>query len=86
MCTLNQAIVSVPTIMLHLFISRERYRAVVQFFEWKPYSRRTHLELGVMWTLAVVMGVLGVLQGSQMIHVDETDDIISCYAPVDGLC
>ena len=80
MCTLNQAIMymtSVPTIMLHMFISRERYRAVVHFFEWKPYSRRTHLELAVMWTLAVVMGVLGVLQGSQIIG--ETDDIISCY-------
>eukprot|EP00731_Ephydatia_muelleri_P008163 Em0004g501a len=82
MCTLNQAIMYlsvVPNLMLHVFISRERYRAVLHFFEWKPYSRRTHLELGVMWTLAVVMGVLGVLQGSQIIG--ETDDIISCYVP-----
>eukprot|EP00731_Ephydatia_muelleri_P036159 Em0208g1a len=78
-CTLNQAIMFmsvVPNLMLHVFISRERYRAVLHFFEWKPYSRRTHLELGVMWTLAVVMGVFGVLQGSQIIG--ETDDIISC--------
>ena len=82
MCTLNQAIIfmsSVPNLMLHVFISRERYRAVLHFFEWKPYSRRTHLELGVMWTLAVVMGVFGVLQGSQIIG--ETDDIISCFVP-----
>ena len=82
MCTLNQAIMYtsvVPNLMLHVFISRERYRAVLHFFEWKPYSRRTHLELGVMWTLAVVMGVFGVLQGSQIIG--ETDDIISCFAP-----
>eukprot|EP00731_Ephydatia_muelleri_P008162 Em0004g500a len=82
MCTLNQAIMFmsvVPNLMLHVFISRERYRAVLHFFEWKPYSRRTHLELGVMWTLAVVMGVFGVLQGSQIIG--ETDDIISCYIP-----
>ena len=82
MCTLNQAIVFmsvVPNLMLHVFISRERYRAVLHFFDWKPYSRRTHLELGVMWTVAVVMGVLGVLQGSQIIG--ETDDIISCYIP-----
>ena len=81
-CTLNQAIMFmsvVPNLMLHMFISRERYRAVLHFFEWKPYSRRTHLELGVMWTVAVVMGVLGVLQGSQIIG--ETDDIISCYVP-----
>ena len=51
MCTLNQAIsymTSVQTLMLHMFISRERYRAVVSLFEWKPYSRRPHLELGVM--------------------------------------
>ena len=82
MCTLNQAIMymsAMPNLMLHVFISRERYRAVLLFFEWKPYSRRTHLELGVMWTVAVVMGVLGVLQGSQIIG--ETDDIISCFAP-----
>eukprot|EP00731_Ephydatia_muelleri_P037670 Em0532g2a len=82
MCTLNQAIMYlsvVPNLMLHVFISRERYRAVLHFFEWKPYSRRTHLELGVMWTLAVVMGVFGVLQGSQIIG--ETDDVISCYVP-----
>ena len=80
MCTLNQAIVymsGVPNLMLQVFISRERYRAVLHFFEWKPYSKRTHLELGVMWTVTVVMGVLGVLQGSQIIG--ETDDIISCY-------
>ena len=78
MCTLNQAIMYmsvVPNFMLHVFISRERYRAVLHFFEWKPYSRRTHLELGVMWTLAVVMGVLGVQ------IIGETDDIISCYIP-----
>ena len=68
---------SVQTLMLHMFISQERYRAVVNLFEWKPYSRRTHLELGVMWTVAVIMGVLGVLQGSQIIG--ETDDIISCF-------
>ncbi|KAL5496565.1 hypothetical protein EMCRGX_G012871 [Ephydatia muelleri] len=82
MCTLNQAIMYmsvVPNLMLHVFISREKYRAVLHFFEWKPYSRRTHLELGVMWTVAVAMGVLGVLQGSQIIG--ETDDIISCFAP-----
>eukprot|EP00731_Ephydatia_muelleri_P008161 Em0004g499a len=82
MCTLNQAImymITIPNLMLHMFISRERYRAVLHFFEWKPYSRRTHLELGVMWTLAVVMGVLGVLQGSQIIN--GTDDIFTCYTP-----
>ena len=82
MCTLNQAIsymTSVPTLMLHMFISWERYRAVLHFFEWKPYSKKTHLELGVMWTFAVVMGVLGVLQCSQIIG--ETDDIISCFVP-----
>ena len=32
-----------------------------------------------MWTVAVVTGVLGVLQGSQIIG--ETDDIISCFVP-----
>ena len=60
--------------MLHVFISRERYRAVLYFLEWKPYSRRTLIDLGVMWTVAVVMGVLGVLQGSQIIG--ETDDTV----------
>ena len=69
----------VPNLMLHVFISRERYRAVLYFFEWKPYSKRTLLELGVMWTVTVVMGVLGVLQGSQIIG--KIDDIISCFVP-----
>ena len=80
MCTLNQAIMyilCVPNLMLHMFISRERYRAVLHFFEWKPYSRRTHIELGVMWTAAVAMGAFSVVQGSHIIS--GTDDIISCY-------
>ena len=64
MCTLNQVHEYVLCPTLCCTCSRERYRAVLHLFEWKPYSRRTHLELGVMWTVAVVMGVLGVLQGS----------------------
>ena len=62
-CILNQAItymMFVPNLMLHMFISWERHRAVLHFFEWKLYSKRTHIELGVMWTVAVVSGVYGV--------------------------
>ena len=82
MCTINQVIiymVSMPNLLLPVFISRERYRAVLHFMEWKPFTRRTYLEVAVVWICAVGSGMVGLLQGGQIFG--ETDDIISCYAP-----
>ena len=82
MCTVNQVIVYIigtPNIFLPAFISRERYRAVLHFFEWKPHTKRTYIEVGVVWIIAGCVGLLGLLQGGQI--VGETDDVISCIAP-----
>ena len=82
MCTLNQVmsyLAALPNIFIPAFISRERYRAVLHFFEWKPYTKRTYIEVGIVWMAAVGAGVMGLLQGGQI--VGETDDVISCYAP-----
>ena len=82
MCTINQFImyaIGIPYLLLPAFISRERFRAVLHFFEWKPYTKRTYIEVGVVWMIAVGTGLLGLLQGGQI--VGETDDVISCYAP-----
>lgn len=82
MCTMNQVIiyvVSTPILVLPVFISRERYRAVTHFMEWKPYTKRTYLEVGVVWIIALGGGIVGLFQGGQI--VGETDGVISCYAP-----
>lgn len=82
MCTINQAIVymvRVPFILLHVFISRERYKAVLYFFKWQPYTRWTHLQMAIMWVIALSSGGIAVLQGNQIIG--KREDIISCYIP-----
>ena len=81
-CSLNQfAIYAVgaPYILLQVCISRERYRAVVHFSEWIPYSRRTYIHVAVVWICAICIGVMGVAQGGQI--VGKTDDVLSCYTP-----
>ncbi|KAL5494419.1 hypothetical protein EMCRGX_G015753 [Ephydatia muelleri] len=45
-----------PNIMLHVFISRDRYKAVLHFFEWKPYTRQTYLYISFVWVLAAALG------------------------------
>ena len=82
MCTINQVImyaIASPNLLLPAFISRERYRAVLHFFQWKPYTKRTYIEVAVVWMNAVGTGLFALLQGGQI--VGETDDVISCYAP-----
>eukprot|EP00731_Ephydatia_muelleri_P026272 Em0018g372a len=82
MCSLNQFVtyaVPAPHSFLQAFISRERYRAVVHFSEWKPYSRRTYLYVTVVWITAICSGVAGLVQGGQI--VGTTDDVLSCYSP-----
>ena len=82
MCAINQVImyvVSIPNILLPAFISRERYRAVLHFFEWKPYTKRIHFKVGAVWMFAAGAGVVGLMQGGQV--VGETDGVIYCYAP-----
>ena len=82
MCSLNQFItymVNLPQILLQMYISRERYKAVLHFFEWKPYSRRTYIQVAVVWITATCAGMLGLLQGGQI--VGKEDGVISCYAP-----
>eukprot|EP00731_Ephydatia_muelleri_P026269 Em0018g369a len=82
MCSLNQFItytVPAPYSFLQAFISRERYRAVVHFSEWKPYSRRTYIYIAVVWITAICSGVAGLVQGGQI--VGTTDDVLSCYSP-----
>ena len=82
MCSLNQfAIYAVggPYILLQVFISRERYKAVVHFAEWKPYSRRTYIHVAAVWICAICSGVIGLVQGGQI--VGKTDDVLSCYTP-----
>ena len=79
MCSLNQFIsymANLPQIFLQIFISRERYNAVLHFFEWKPYSRRSHIQVAAVWAFATCCGVLGPLQGGEA-----EDGVISCYAP-----
>lgn len=79
MCTINQALVymvRVPFILLHIFISRERYKAVLHFFKWKPYTRWTHLQMAVMWAVALGSGGIAVAQGDRT-----KEDITSCYIP-----
>eukprot|EP00731_Ephydatia_muelleri_P031018 Em0022g532a len=81
-CTINQVIiyvVSIPTLVLPVLICRERYKAVIRFTEWKPYTRRTYLEVGVVWICALGGGMVGLFQGGQI--AGETDGVISCYAP-----
>ena len=76
MCSLNQFIsymAYIPQIFLQIFISRERYNAVLHFFEWKPYSRRSYIQVAAVWAFATCCGVLGPLQAE--------DGVISCYAP-----
>ena len=82
MCTINQVItyaITSPNLLLPAFISRERYRAVLHFFEWKPYTKRTYIEVGGVWMTAIVTGLFAMLQGRQI--VGETDDAMSCYSP-----
>ena len=82
MCTINQVIayaVGIPYLLLPAFISRERYRAVLHFFEWKPYTKRTYIEVGGVWMAAIGAGLLALLQGRQI--VGETDNAMSCYSP-----
>ena len=82
MCSLNQFItymVNIPQILLQMYISRERYKAVLHFFEWKPYSRRTYIQVAAVWIKAIFTGVLGLLQGGQI--VGKEDGVLSCYAP-----
>ena len=82
MCSLNQyaiCAVGIPYILLQVCISRERYRAVVHFSEWIPYSRRTYIHVAVVWICAICTGVMGVAQGGQI--VGRTDDVLSCYTP-----
>ena len=81
-CTINQVIlymVSMPNLLLPVFTSRERYRAVLHFMEWKPLTRRTYLEVAVVWICAIGGGMVGLLQGGQIFG--ETNNVISCYAP-----
>ena len=83
MCTVTQALVymvRVPYILLHIFISRERYKAVLFFFKWKPYTRWTHLQMAVMWAIAVGSGAIAVIQGDQ-VSGKKQKDVISCYIP-----
>ena len=83
-CTINQALVymvRVPFILLHVFISRERYKAVLYFFKWKPYTKWTHLQMAIMWVIAVGSGGIGTLQGEQITGEKWKADIISCYIP-----
>ncbi|KAL5499743.1 hypothetical protein EMCRGX_G011202 [Ephydatia muelleri] len=86
MCLLNQfAIyaVGVPYILLQVCISRERYRAVVHFSEWIPYSRRTYIHVAVVWICAICTGVMGVAQGGQIpMSLSQRDKPISWEAEV----
>ena len=82
MCSLNQFVtytVAVPHSFLQAFISRERYRAVVHFSEWKPYSKITYIYVAVVWITAICSGVIGLVQGGQI--VGTTEDVLSCYLP-----
>ena len=82
MCTINQFIlymVSIPNLLVPDFISRERYRAVLHFMEWNPLTRRTYLEVGVVWICAVAVGTLGILQAIKT--TGDSYDVILCYAP-----
>ncbi|KAL5467366.1 hypothetical protein EMCRGX_G031581 [Ephydatia muelleri] len=82
MCSLNQFVtytVAVPHSFLQALISRERYRAVVHFSEWKPYSKITYIYVAVVWITAICSGVIGLVQGGQI--VGTTEDVLSCYLP-----
>ena len=82
MCTINQVIlymVGISNLLLPVFISRERYRAVLHFMEWKPLTRQTYLEVGVVWICAIGGGMVGLLQGEQI--AGKTDEVISCFTP-----
>ena len=47
--------------------------------EWKPLTRRTYLEVGVVWICAIGSGIVGLLQGEQI--AGKTDEVISCFTP-----
>ena len=82
MCSLNQFVtytVAVPHFFLQALISRERYRAVVHFSKWKPYSKITYIYVAVVWITAICSGVIGLVQGGQI--VGTTEDVLSCYLP-----
>ena len=71
-----------PNLMLHVCISRDRYYAVLRFFEWTPYTRRTYLYVALVWVLAVVFGGAGVLAGGAEFEGNDTaNTIVSCLAP-----
>ena len=80
MCSLNQFISYVaylPQLFLQIFISRERYNAVLHFFEWKPYSRRSYIQVAAVWAFATCGGLLGPL----LQDGEGKDGVISCYTP-----
>ena len=65
-CKINQAVFYMTGILntlLPVVISRKRYRPVhfTSLSAWKPFSKRTYVEVGVIWTFAAVAGVIGLI-------------------------
>lgn len=61
-CLTAQLIVTIiqfPNILSHVFISHDRYNAVLRFCEWTPFERRTYFHVFFVWLLALVGGGAG---------------------------
>ena len=84
-CTVSRFVVAaiqLPNLMLHAFISRDRYHAVIHFFQWNPYTRRTYLAVALVWVLAAAFGGIGALAGGAGGNVGRTNTtLLSCLVP-----
>ena len=69
-----------PNILLHVFISRDRYQVVLHFFEWIPYTRRTCLYIFLVWVLAAALGGAGAFSGGAEGN-DTVHPILFCQIP-----
>ena len=69
-----------PNIMLHVFISRDRYKAVLHFFEWKPYTRQTYLYISFVWVLAAALGGAETFSGAAKAN-DTVHSVVFCQIP-----